>query len=811
MQFSPRPGDAVTARGARWVVVDVRPFDACRLITLSGTAPPFVGIERRLLHPFDRIDATERRATPRVVSGARWRTACRAAIADDTPPGSLRRARTAGIDLLPHQLEPALSILAGRGCRVLLADEVGLGKTIQAGLILAELLTRSWVERVLVLTPAGLRDQWTGELARRFGIDAALVSASSLRRLAATLPIGMNPWTAVPLAVASTDYVKRAEVLPAVAACRWDAIVVDEAHGTAGDSDRRTAVQALAARASYVLLLTATPHSGDRDAFASLCRLGGVDDDRMLVFRRRRADVRAGQQRHVRTLRVRLTPAERAMHAALARYADALRSERGEDGCLALSVLHKRAFSSPWSLARSVERRLDGLEAPEEPDGEQLKLPLGDPEGDESDADRPPAWPSHVALGDPVRDRRLLTALLDASRAAAAADRKLAALARLLRRANESAIVFTEYRDTLRHVERRLAGGRSIVTLHGGMTREERAAALAEFDRQPRAILLATDAAGEGLNLQRGCRLVVNLELPWNPTRLEQRIGRVDRIGQTRIVHAVHLVAGGTGEARILERLQARVARAQADIGASDPVGGDEARIARLAIAGDWRDEPDAPIADLSSLIVRMESAALRDAGVAEVARIETARLVARRRICGDRVLEASACDGPLVVRSARARLRSALGSKALFVWQLACEDQAGRAVESCIVAVLIDGLPRASTSAALKQTIRELTEHLAPSIDAIGKGWFDTAAAATTGLLEARLARERAMLASPVAAPSEEFQPGLFDRRAERDHRLASDHAEALQRQLSDRIASIERLSSIARRAPALLFAVLP
>src|SRR5262245_6259195 len=480
MQFSPRPGDAVTARGARWVVVDVRPFDDCRLITLSGTAPPVAGVERRLLDPFDRIDATERRPAPRIVSGARWRTACHAAIADDTPPGSLRRARTADIDLLPHQLEPALAILAGRGCRALLADEVGLGKTIQAGLILAELLARSWIERVLVLTPAGLRDQWTRELARRFGIGAALVNGSSLRRLAATLPIGMNPWTAVPLAVASIDYVKRAEVLPAVAACRWVAIVVDEAHGTCGDSDRRAAVQALAARASYVLLLTATPHSGDRDAFASLCRLGSVDGDRLLIFRRRRADVRVGDPRRVRTLLVRLTPAERAMHVALADYADALRAERGEDASLALSVLHKRAFSSPWSLAQSVERRLAALErTPIEPDVEQLMLPLGDPDGDGSEDDLPPVWPTDLALGDPVRDRRLLTALLDASRAAAAADRKLATLARLLRRTSESAIVFTEYRDTLRHVERRLAGRRAIVTLHGGLTREERAAALA--------------------------------------------------------------------------------------------------------------------------------------------------------------------------------------------------------------------------------------------------------------------------------------------------------------------------------------------
>ena len=354
----------------------------------------------------------------------------------------------------------------------------------------------------------------------------------------------MNPWSAVPVVVASTDYVKRAEVLPAVAACRWDAVVVDEAHGAAGDSDRRAAVEALASRASYVVLLTATPHNGDRAAFDSLCGLGSVGDDGLLVFRRRRTDVRASQRRRVTTLRVRLNAAERAMYAALDRYSRAVRAERGSDSSLALSVLHKRAFSSPWSLAQSVARRLAAIELDvAEPDAEQLPLPLGDPDGEQTPDDLPPDWPVDIGLRDPTRDRQWLAALLDACRAASGAERKLAVLRRLLRRANEKAIVFTEYRDTLRHVQHTLEGVVPIVILHGGMTREERLAALNEFDRRRRLVLLATDAAGEGLNLQRGCRLVVNLELPWNPMRLEQRIGRVDRIGQTSTVHAIHLVA----------------------------------------------------------------------------------------------------------------------------------------------------------------------------------------------------------------------------------------------------------------------------
>jgi len=141
--------------------------------------------------------------------------------------------------------------------------------------------------------------------------------------------------------------------------------------------------------------------------------------------------------------------------------------------------------------------------------------------------------------------------------------------------------VFTEYRDTLQHVRQAL--DRPALVLHGGLTRDERSAVLAAFGRDPCGLLLTTDAAAEGLNLHHHCRLVVNLELPWNPMRIEQRIGRVDRIGQRRTVHAFHLVAAGTGEIRLLAHLRARVARAKADLGAPDPLD-DERRIARLVM-----------------------------------------------------------------------------------------------------------------------------------------------------------------------------------------------------------------------------------
>jgi hypothetical protein len=324
-----------------------------------------VGVERRVLTPFETLRHVERSPRVRLVQRLRWRRACRALLAADRPPGGLWAARVARIELMPHQLEPALAIVRGRGVRLLLADDVGLGKTIQAGLVISELLARGAIDRVLILTPAGLREQWMQELSERFAIDAAAVDGRVLRRLATRLPIGVNPWSTLAAAIASVDYVKRPEVQPAVAACPWDLVVVDEAHGVAGDSDRRAAVDALASRASYVLLVTATPHSGDRRAFEALCALGALDpphDAPLLVFRRTRRDVGIGAARRVHTVWVGQSGDEQRMHVLLARYSDAVRSERGDKGrrdvCLALSVLHKRGLSSAWSLARSVDRRL---------------------------------------------------------------------------------------------------------------------------------------------------------------------------------------------------------------------------------------------------------------------------------------------------------------------------------------------------------------------------------------------------------------------------------------------------------------------
>ena len=814
-------GDLVRVRRHRWRVADVRAYDRCQLVTLSGAGAPNVGVERRVIAPFDLIEPLDRPTAPRFVHSGRWRRACRALLAHHTPPGGLRSPLRARMDLLPHQLEPAMAIVGGLGSRVLLADAVGLGKTIQAALIVAELRARGAAERVLILTPAGLRDQWASELARRFDLDATIVDFRAVRHRVATLPVGVNPWTTTELAIASIDYVKRPEVLRAVMSCWWDVIVIDEAHGVAGDSERHRAVAALAARAAYVLLLTATPHSGDRRTFVSLGDIG-AHGDRLLVFRRTRQAVQLGAGRKVHRLHVRPSGAEMRMHALLAAFTHAVGRERADpsrDVWLPLSVLHKRALSSAHSLEQSVTRRLSALSSTDAGHLHQIALPLGDPGGEIDRADEAPEWSDAIALGDVSRERQLLGALAAAAQAATTRETKVSALVRILERAGEPVVVFTEYRDTLVHLNKVLA--RPVAMLHGGLTREERAAAIDDFTSGRRTVLLATDAAGEGLNLHHSCRTVINLELPWNPMRLEQRIGRVDRIGQQRTVHAFHLIARGTGEEEILDRLRARISRAQADVGAPDPLGDVERAIARLVIE---RAAPPEERADSNEGTPRRPdgvdpapTARPLAAGLEREAAAESVRLAAARAVHTDRNDEAWTAveiDSPWVAitrnRSTRANLRSRL----LLLLQAALDDPSGRSVESIVVAIAVSlkRLPlRRRDRSWIAGVLQAAGGRVTTLVDAASQEWREEALQLNRAFVATRLERERAIAAAIAGEAPAALQPGLFDRRADHARLAALAVRSDAEHEATERIRAVERAAAISAQPAKLLLVLVP
>lgn len=730
-------GNYVKVRRERWRIASIRPYENCRLLDLHGIGPRNRGIRKHVLLPFEIVEPVQVNRRPRYAGSRRWQQQCRGVIASVGGADALRSAEIAKMDLLPHQLEPALAMVRGDTSRILIADDVGLGKTIQAGLIAAELLVRGAAERVLILTPAGLREQWIGELRARFDLSFTLADTVALQHRPAMIRPGINPWSTIPLVVASLDYVKRPEVLPAVERCRWDLVIVDEAHGATIAGDRHAAVTRLAARAPYVLLLTATPHNGDADAFAALQAIGRLRDP-LQVFRRTRGDIGMAVDRRIHRLSVQPTGAEREMHARLEQFSAAVladHDERSSDVSLALSIIHKRALSSAFALLQTVNRRLLSLAGDHQPFELQLTLPLDPEPGEHDHEDGIPRW-TCPALHDRGAERTMLAAIAEAATAALDAQAKLRVLRRMIRRMREPVVVFTEYRDTLLHVREHLLPDAAVI--HGGLSRLERQAALQAFECGERTVLLATDAAGEGLNLHRTCRAVINLELPWNPMRLEQRIGRVDRIGQRRRVHAVHLVAAGTRESTIVARLHRRLDRARHDIGVPDPLG---------TFA-----EPSAPELPPVSVDVTREHQ----------------RLVEARRLTGSfRGRDGTALECLFTI--ARPRLRRRIAPRTLAVVRHTLTDGIGRPIAHHITGLLLAlrHLPGRQARVEMRQLLKEIDARVPPRTFGSDDHWDRQAAAVHVAFWRRRVQRERTILHGLMQQSAVPHQPGLFTRHA--------------------------------------------
>jgi superfamily II DNA or RNA helicase len=715
----------------------------------------------------------------------------------------LRAAASSRIELMAFQLEPALAAVRGLACRFLLADEVGLGKTIQAGLLINELRHRGLADRVLILTPSGLRRQWQAELSERFSIPASVVDSSLLRRRASSLPAATNPWLVDEVSVASIDLIKRPDAMRGLGAIVCDVLLIDEAHLAAQAAGRHRAAEALAHRARRVVLITATPHAGNVAAFEALCRIGGHDGSPLAIFRRSRHEVGLPSKRRVRTIAVALGPEESRVHERLRAYVQLVVREPGghaREALLAMAVLMKRALSSPASLEISIARRLQML-SDEEPDERQLPLPLsGDSIADEHD-DRD-VEPCDV-LGTPgLTDRaRELTCLREIAAAARAVSRgrKLDVLTRLIARIREPVLVFTEYRDTLQHVAAALAPIVNLAVIHGGLTEAERIQAQLAFTGGTVRVLLATDAAGEGLNLQARCRLVVNLELPWNPMRLEQRIGRVDRLGQTRVVHAINLFARGTAEAGVLTRLVARLDSARRGVGhVNDPLGHiTEDDVAGALLGAEQADPkttgPDASDASDMPSVWRPD---LREDAVAEMRRLQSVRRVAGRGATTDQ-------DAALITTIASSRARPPLSPSSL-VWLIRVHlvDGNGQLIEQLLVPLVgsVPGFPVLHKPRALRAFVETF-------LAAVQSSLFERALAsagrrlqhlgdAHAAALGVARTRERYLM-SRIEAESvgrELFQVGLFDRRAARDRDAARSGQARL---FGDAVARVDQLDN--------------
>ena len=460
-----------------------------------------------------------------------------------------------GVARYPHQERTCVRVLREMRGRAILADEVGLGKTIEAGLILKEYAIRGLVRRALILTPASLTGQWREEMESKFDLPFAV-----LRRL--------PDWERHPMLIASMDTAKRPPHRSAAQARPWDLVIVDEAHRLKNRfSVNWRFVAGLSKK--YMLLLTATPVQNDLDELFNLVsllkpgqlhtydrfleRYVGSADRRVparvpelrerlrdVMVRHRRGTAFTLPPRRVHSLPVRLSLAERRLYDDVTDFVrDAYWSASGRMSWaarLTLIVLQREIGSSTFAVSETLGRLAQS------------------------------PW-----FG--IEDRERLEALqIDAK--AIRSNVKASHLVGFLKSADEKAIVFTQYLQTLRYLREVLDGaGYRVAVYHGSLSPAAKDAAVRAF-REDHQIFLSTEAGGEGRNLQFA-RTVVNYDLPWNPLRIEQRIGRVHRIGQMREVHVVNLWAEDTVEAYLMELLDRKIHMFELVVGELDLILGD--------------------------------------------------------------------------------------------------------------------------------------------------------------------------------------------------------------------------------------------
>lgn len=605
-------------------------------------------LEPSALPRVDRAAPMEPGEFDAMIRAARWSALTPSlpfsGLTEDRPP--LAAPLFGAIHPEAYQLVPVLRALEMPRVALLLADAVGLGKTIQAGMILRELMLRRRIRRVLILCPASLRTQWRDELNEKFSLPFDIVDRPHALRLQRELGLDANPWRVHEHVIASYHYLKQPDVLEQFRSTaepgsdgllRWDLLIVDEAHNLApssfgDDSDLSRMLQQIAPWFEHRVFLSATPHNGHTRSFSGLLealdpvrftRKSELDEeDRKRVaesvIRRLKSEINQSylamgesarfSDRDVDALPVlRFGAQERALsdafhdfrQALFKRTASAGHSERAA-ARFAIEVLQKRLLSGPWAFGQSWLALREGLEAAAA--GAETLARVRALQGDDTDNDPERESRQRQAartVGAWLRDRRdvlaaeiaAVTSALEAlglvrvapgldpdehrkvvgqTATKVRADARLRALAALIEerlrdgsawRSDERLVIFTEYLATLDYLVARLRArfgeGDWLLSLYGGMADEERDGVKRAFnDRASTArILVATDAAGEGLNMQRSCRMLLHWDIPWNPGKMEQRNGRLDRHGQERDVLIFHFDSTDDAPMRFLGKV----------------------------------------------------------------------------------------------------------------------------------------------------------------------------------------------------------------------------------------------------------------
>ncbi|ADC90218.1 helicase domain protein [Thermocrinis albus DSM 14484] len=506
------------------------------------------------------------------------------------------------IDPLPFQIEAVYGyVLKQPRIRFLIADDPGAGKTIMAGLILKELKLRNLVKKVLIIVPGHLKDQWKRELKEKFNETLVEINRETLES-----HYGENPWERYDQVITSMDFAKQEDIVQGLNYVHWDLVIVDEAHklsaynygGKISKTQRYKLGEVISKNSTHLLFLTATPHRGDPENFRLFLDLlvpgffatqemveeSIKNKDNPLFIRRLKEDLRDFEGKPIfpgrrsTTIKFRLSDPEKELYNEVSRYVreqygKALKDENNRNVAFALAILQRRMASSTYALLRSLERRKNKLEKLLK--GEEKRRGISAIDYYEVDDleegerwKREEEWES-VTLARDVNELKAeinkLGELIQKAEKIVKSEKevKLSELKTAIEKGfeeirkmggNPKILIFTESRDTLEYLVKKISGwGYTVNYIHGDMTIDERIKEEKRF-RDETQIMVATEAAGEGINLQF-CHIMINYDIPWNPNRLEQRMGRIHRYGQQKDVHIFNLVAEDTIEGQVLVKL----------------------------------------------------------------------------------------------------------------------------------------------------------------------------------------------------------------------------------------------------------------
>lgn len=668
MPALPEVGSIVEVRGTTWAVTSVAeqglsrsPADETRgckqhVVSLQSLEEDRMGEELSVIWELEVGQTViPSRGLPDVISADSFDDPNRlGAFVDAMRWGSVTSAddkkfeapfRT-GANLEPYQLEPLRRAIAAPRTNLLLADDVGLGKTIEAGMVIQELLLRHRARTVIIVCPPSLCLKWQEEMHEKFGLDFVIVNSETLANTRRQYGLGSNPFRLFPRVIVSMAWVPSIRAqrlfeevyadagrLNSARRYSFDLLVVDEAHhvapaaptmpgkarGYAVDSKRTETVRRLAEHCEHRLFLSATPHNGYSESFTALLEMvdsrrftrGANIDEKALnevTVRRLKTGISNlnFKERHIETIPFTPTQDEESHYQLLDDILETTRKQQRNRRSLGVTALlfKKRLLSSPWAFSVTLGRFLHESDSDDRDpfDDNYYTEVMGSGQSDEEEGleDQPESEALRKGKADNPLEAAQEEQLEDLSSWSgdyeAKPNSRLQALINWLdsicrpdgraQWSDERVVVFTEYADTLDWIhmvlESRGYSAHRLAVINGATSAENRELIRARFNADPRKepirVLLATDAAGEGIDLQAYCHRLVNFDVPFNPSRLEQRIGRIDRYGQTKTPEIYYFRPNDTsgalyaGDMAFMERIAEKVAVEKHDLGTVNPL-----------------------------------------------------------------------------------------------------------------------------------------------------------------------------------------------------------------------------------------------